>query len=714
MTRSASRSGGPGRHAVEKPPHVDDVRMRHITPQALAAAVTVPDLRAHLASRTGITPVRDPRRWAAYARGTPRAAEVLAAADALLDRPVDFTDPGHGRSGLYGFHYLYWAEPLVNAYALSGDRRYADRFAAILDLWYESRDRVRGGWPGLDVIWYTLGVACRSQVLIRALHTLGHELKDHTWHRVVATLLGGARWLAEEHDTFRHGNWQLAGCAVLAEIAAYLPEFTEASAWAEVARARLREHLALDVYADGGHYERSPTYHVMCLGGLQNAALRDEELRAHPRLRAMHDWLLAMATPGGVVPPFNDSHLVHAGEPLLRGWHLYGDPAYLAAARRFLPDDRIAEALAWLEPRDLPAATPEPEPDASVALPYSKFVVLRAGGHHGVVNCGPYIEHELESHSHHAALDVVLWGHGAPLAWEAGGPDSYDHPEYQTWYRATRAHNTIRVGDGDVGEDHDARVGVCALLPELDALVAEHDGWGAPHRRTVLLLRDEPVYWVVVDEHHAAAYDWQVGALAPWSGDPAAGLHSGAGPGLLVAPVWPPEAVRTGAGPTRAPDGAAGSVETTLHTLALRYPAGRAAHVLVPYADAPPSVDVSTADGQVRVVHRDGVDLIGDGCVVRTRDGRVTAAAAWAADQVVHDGWTLVRGAVTAMSLRVDDDGWTLTVDAPARTALWVAATGATTLDGVRITPSRIDGGSRITLPAAGRWTVRIEHEREL
>ena len=34
-----------------------------------------------------------------------------------------------------------------------------------------------------------------------------------------------------------------------------------------------------------------------------------------------------------------------------------------------------------------------------------------------MLNCGPYVEHELESHSHHAALDLVLWGHGAPLAW---------------------------------------------------------------------------------------------------------------------------------------------------------------------------------------------------------------------------------------------------------------------------------------------------------
>ncbi|MER7332781.1 MULTISPECIES: heparinase II/III family protein [unclassified Micromonospora] len=699
---------------VEKPAHVDEARMRHISAAMLAAATEVPDLRARLTTRTGTSPVRDPRRWAAQVRGTARAAAVLAAADALADRPVDFTDPAHGRSGLYGFHYLSWTDPLVQAYALTGKRRYADRFAAILDDWYAARDQVRGEWPGLDVVWYTLGVASRSHVLMRALHTLGRELSEKSWHHLVATLLGGARWLAEEHDTFRHGNWQLAGCAVLAEIAGFLPEFTEAASWAAVARERLHEHLALDVYADGGHYERSPSYHLMCLAGLQNAALRDESLRTHPRLRAMHDWLLAMATPDGVIPPFNDSHLTYVAEPLLRGWHLYGDPTYLAVARRHLPPERITEILAWLAPRDLPAESPQVAPAGSVLLPQSKFAVLRAGEHHGVVNCGPYIEHELESHSHHAALDLVLWGHGAPLAWEAGGPDSYDDPRYQDWYRATRAHNTVRVGERNVGEDHDARIDLHLTLPACDVLVAAHTGWGAPHRRTVVLLRGEPTYWIVEDDYPAGPYAWRLGALRTWRGDPATGLHGGGGPALLVLPVEAPEAVHTDTGPTRIPDGDGGSAPATLHGLTLTYPAGRARHLLVPYAGARPAVRVAESGPVLRITHDQGVDLMGRGFLTRLRHGRLRAAASWAGKPIEHAGRPLVRGPAEAVGLTVDGTRWVLTVDAARRTAIRVGAQGATRLDGVRIRPARTDDGTRITLPAAGRWTVEIDCEGEL
>src|SRR5690606_28614548 len=105
--------------------------------------------------------------------------------------------------------------------------------------------------------------------------------------------------------------------------------------------------------------------------------------------------------------------------------------------------------------------------------------------------------------------------------------DTYDDPEYHSWYRATRAHNTIRVGDTDMAPEHDADVSMAALLPEVDVLVATHDGWRelsqARHRRTVLFLRSEPAYWVVIDELGDAEYVWQLHGLSPWQGDPETG-----------------------------------------------------------------------------------------------------------------------------------------------------------------------------------------------
>ncbi|MET7903234.1 heparinase II/III family protein [Streptomyces sp. NPDC005355] len=756
---------------VEKPPHVDETRMRQITDAALlagldadkpqlravtAAAATgdlsaaLAALRGHLAGREDPAPALDTLRWAGHVAGTDAAARVIAAADGLLTGRTDFTDPAHGKSGLYAYHYLYWAQPLVHAAALTGDERYVRRFAGILDAWYASRDHVRGEWPGLHPVWYTLGVAGRSQVLIQALRVLGTSvaLPDGTWLSIVKTLLGGARWLAEEHDTFRHGNWQLTGCSVLAQIAAFLPEFSESAGWAEVARARLDDHLELDVYADGGHYERTPSYHTMCLGSLQIAAVVGEQylgwdLAAHPRFAAMHDWLLSLTAPPGWVPPFNDSHLVWSGEHLLRGHYLLGRPAYKELAEHTLSAERIREVLAWLParpgrgaPADEFAAAPGARPPAgSALLPQSKFAVLRAEGGdatgadglYAAVNCGPLIEHELESHSHLTAVDLLLCGYGEPLAWEAGGPDSYDDPRYHSWYRSACAHNTVTLPGEDMAEDHDAEVGFFATLPEADVLAAVHTGHGTPHRRTVIFVRPGaagPGYWLVDDElAEAGAFQWLLHSPRPWmpSGTHRHGYRTARGPGLLVLPTEPHRVheVRTSEGPCTVPDPAArGSAPGTLHGLAFGYDAGPAAVVLAPFRETPPPVEV-TAEGQDVLVHTGPTtDRIGPGRLVRVGADGVRVAALWQGDRLEHEGRVLLAGrGITAAGLTRTADRLTVTAECRARTTLTVGETSArqVRLSGV-ILPETTHGAGggpvRVVLPAAGRWTVDIERSR--
>ena len=237
---------------------------------------------------------------------------LLAAAEAALETGGEsFTDRGLGRSRLYGHHYLGWTRPLLQAYALTGETRWLHSWGEIFDRWYAVRDEVHGDWPGLDVIWYTLGVASRTRLFADALDLGGAALPAATRIRLLGSVLGGARWLADEHDSFRYGNWQVVGVCCLATLAALFPEFAEAPTWAGVARERIEEHLALDIDDDGGHLERSPGYHRLCLTSLHDAALHARGLpglgsrppsatEAHARLagRPRHARGLAAAVPG--------------------------------------------------------------------------------------------------------------------------------------------------------------------------------------------------------------------------------------------------------------------------------------------------------------------------------------------------------------------------------------------------------------------------------
>jgi len=251
-------------HTIEKPAHIDERRMRHISDPDLWAALDL--------TRPGLAKVRaaaERAEWAAAAeawrdymttRDQPMPGFSLETYDRLsfklrrargwpirqqarrmAKQRVDFTGASHGRTPLYGVHYLLWLLPLLQAYALERDPLHISTFVRIFNQWYDTRDQVHGEIESLDVIWYTLGLAQRSLVFDSAYGAFRRhrQLDAPTQAKLLKSLLGAARWLAEEHDRFLFGNWQLTGAAALYELGLLWPEFTEAAAWRQIGRQRL-------------------------------------------------------------------------------------------------------------------------------------------------------------------------------------------------------------------------------------------------------------------------------------------------------------------------------------------------------------------------------------------------------------------------------------------------------------------------------------------
>lgn len=719
---------------VENPPHVDERRMRHIPVDELLAGfgATAADVRAAWADPGHPGPARDVARWASRAKDGRESDDVLAAADAMLTREIDFLDRAVGRSRLYGLHYLGDLACLVQAHALTGDARYATRFATLFDQWYESRDLVRGDWPGLDVVWYSLGVSVRSGPVGNALLRFADvaEVGEATWLRMLATLVGGARWLAEEHAPFRHGNWQFSSCNALLQVASMLHDHEEAADWLGVARRRIEDHLALDVYPDGGHYERAPSYHMLCLGTLQEAAIVAEQrlgwaLADEPRFTAMHDWLVAMTTQDGWVPPFNDSQVVWTGDHLVVGHHLLDRPDHKALVERWVSRERVRSLLSWLPPRpgrgdpvaEYEAAPSAPvEPERSVWLAGSRFAVSRTGWDHGdlhlAVNCGPLVEHELESHSHRTALDFVLVAGGRPLVWEAGGPASYDDESYHSWYQATDAHSTIHLPGPALDDEHEAALETWVVLPTIDVVSAAHDGWGSRHTRSLLVVHADGVapYVVLTDTVDGATEIVSVlHASDPWASS-ATDRHETSG--LLVVGSRPVDVTSTRhpEGVASYPDRAKGRAYAPLHGLRRTLRGGVDRTVLVPFRDRPP--DVRVEQGEALTVRLDDhVDTFGERSWARSRAGVPVAGAGWAGGVPVVGGRVLAGGSgVDAVSVRWRDDGVDAVAVTEGRTAVRLFAPHATRalVDGVDTGLRRSGDDVLVAVPSAGRWSVRV------
>ena len=141
---------------------------------------------------------------------------------------------------------------------------------------------------------------------------------------VAANLLLQASWLNRRLEYHILGNHLLKNAKALL-FAGALFEGKEPSAWRRRGERILLRELATQFLADGGHFERSPMYHAICLEDLldlidlmrANPAVFSGEVvdaLSAPAARAL-DFLAAIRLPDGEIPLFSDSAIGIAPPP---------------------------------------------------------------------------------------------------------------------------------------------------------------------------------------------------------------------------------------------------------------------------------------------------------------------------------------------------------------------------------------------------------------
>jgi hypothetical protein len=218
----------------------------------------------------------------------------------------------------------------------------------------------------------------------------------------------------------------------------------------------LSRELTEQVLPDGGHYERSPAYHLL--------VLRD---------------LLTLR-------PFAD--VEHAVAKMTR---------FAAAATR--PD-----GAPWLfndGGLDVAPTLDLPRPDEGVHIfADTGYVFLRRGDLTLAFDCGPVSPPFLPAHAHADGLSFQLWLRGRPLVVDPGMPTYEPGPE-RDLLRSTQAHSTVAVGGSQFESWGAFRAGA---LPEVELLEAGADvvsgrvrTRGTEHVRTI---RVDETMVIVEDE----------------------------------------------------------------------------------------------------------------------------------------------------------------------------------------------------------------------
>lgn len=298
--------------------------------------------------------------------------------------------------GLLFLFHLHGFEDLA-AYAAAGDDSGDDFWAEVIESWLAMHSRPR------TPAWHPFPTSLRMISWCAALSGItgwSSELKDRLAREVRRQALYLRRCV--EHDI--GGNHVLKNGVALAISGTLLGDDSLQATGLKL----LRREVAQQFLTDGGHEERSTSYHRMVvhdLGDLRRSLAAfggfpqwlDEAVKAGER------WTESMAGPDQRLPLLND---------------------------------------AWEGPVVLGHRPDEP----LTRLGDSGYVVFRCEQDQAVFDVGPLCPAHLPPHGHADALSFVLWGDGKPVVVDPGA-GAYTGPA-RNRFRATSAHNTAEV-DGE-------------------------------------------------------------------------------------------------------------------------------------------------------------------------------------------------------------------------------------------------------------------------
>lgn len=371
----------------------------------------------------------------------------------------DLTVPRLWRFELNGFGYAW-------AMAVDDPRRWGAALARLVEHW------ARQNPPRRCDPWHPFVVAERLINLLGTRHVWLPHLNARA--EITSNLRAQVRFLRLALENDIGGNHLIREAAALAQAST---AFSDASLRSQALRI-LRREIDRQVLPDGGHYERSPAYHLEVMLDLAEVRALLPESHPYPAeltrvLTDMANFVASLCHPDGQVAMFNDSYY----------W-----PAQ--------PEEFLA-ALGL-------------EPSRAFAFPASGYFVF--GAHDDVLffDVGPPSPRALPPHAHCDLLSIELSVQGERLIVNSGTGD-YDRGTWREYWRSTRAHNTIEIDREDQSEVWGS-FRMARRANPLDVQVLEsdgvravaggHDGYarlsnGVVHERTAIHLEGT---WVLIDQ----------------------------------------------------------------------------------------------------------------------------------------------------------------------------------------------------------------------
>lgn len=350
---------------------------------------------------------------------------------------------------------------LASAWWLTGDERYAEVVDAQLRSWWAQNPHLSGiHWTsGIE-----LGVRLTSWVWVRRLlhdwpkvgdlfEANDDALRQIWWHQRFLSAFPSRGSSANNHA--------VAEAAGLLAAASAFPWFARSRRWHAVGLRRLQRSLAANTFPSGINRELATDYHrftteLGLVSAVETAAAgRPVAPATWTLLAASLDAAAALVDAHGRPPRQGDGDEGRAlvlDDPEADPWGLMlgmgnsvlGDQCWWAP----VPGGVASCALASLVPRrphvvGRPAAAPRTFPDAGIHLLRTppedgpEIWCRCDGGPHGFLS--------IAAHAHADALSVEVRYDGTEVLVDPGTYCYHGEPEWRSYFRSTRAHNTVEL-----------------------------------------------------------------------------------------------------------------------------------------------------------------------------------------------------------------------------------------------------------------------------
>ncbi len=358
-------------------------------------------------------------------------------------------------------------------------------------------------WAGVH---YVSAMECslRFIAICHALDMLRPHFakEDPIWTALAAIVASHPAFIAGRISRYSSsGNHTVAEAAALVYAGVLFPELKAAGRWFEGGMSILCEEAERQVLPDGGGIEQSLHYHrfVLELIALVEKLLRHHGLHSPQELAAAQtrgaSFLSHMADGEGRLPPIGDSDSGYALSPDLA----------------ILPCDRpVGSYLKVFE-------------DSGYAVIHSESPAST----HLIFDHGPFGMPPAYGHAHCDTLALWMSVDGVPQLLDPGTYTYTGKKRWRTYFRSSRAHNTVTVNDRDPAKQESAfqwsRPFDARLVEKQTAeegpirLLASHGGYhrdGVTHWRYVGVF-GRPVIVVVLDVlvgpgDHRLELNWHV------------------------------------------------------------------------------------------------------------------------------------------------------------------------------------------------------------